>query len=81
MTNAKDKVDDQPTIKKAFAASRDDEKEEFVKKVKELEIALSLFLSRHSVAPTVASCMTQILKKYVPDSEIIKKMQLSHEKC
>jgi hypothetical protein len=80
--NAKESVSTQMDIRTALGNSEgaDEDKEELKSKVQDLEIALSLFLSRHNV-PAVASCLTGLLKKYVPDSVIIEKMHLGREKC
>merc|ERR1712096_415141 len=44
-------------------------------------IGLAQFLSRHNIAPSLSTCLVNILKKYVTDSEIIEKMTLGREKC
>ena len=50
-------------------------------KAKDLEIAIVTFLSRHGVSPKQAECLMKIMKKFAPDSEIIKKASLGREKA
>ena len=40
-----------------------------------------MFLYCHSIPPSQASDLAQILKKYVPDSKIVEKVKLSYEKA
>ena len=50
-------------------------------KAKDLEIAIVTFLSRHGVSPKQSECLMKIMKKFAPDSEIIKKASLGREKA
>ena len=50
-------------------------------KARDLEISIVAFLSRHSVPPGEAECLMKIVKKYAPDSEIIKQVALGSEKA
>ena len=60
----------------------EDKEEDCVRvKGKDLEIAIVAFLSRHSVPPGEAECLMKIMKKYAPDSEIIKQVALGREKA
>ena len=60
----------------------EDKEEDSVRvKAKDLEIAIVAFLSRHSVPPGEAECLMKIVKKYDPDSEIIKQVALGREKA
>ena len=79
--NAKLKMKTQPLIKKALTASQDIEKEAFDDQVKDLEIILVHFLSRHHIPPANAECLVNLLRKYIPDSEIVQKLQLGREKA
>ena len=56
------------------------EKDELNKNTKNFEIAFSQCLSRHNISPSAADCVVKIIKKYVTDSEIIKKISLGREK-
>ena len=55
--------------------------DELKQKAQDLEISLTRFLSKHVIPPTAADCLTQILKKFIDDSEIVKKMTLGQEKA
>ena len=68
----------QPTIEE-FTNGK--EKDALKSKAKDLEIALVTFLSRHGVSPNQAECLIKILKKYAPDSDIIKNASLGREKA
>ena len=50
-------------------------------KLRDLEIAIVAFLSRHSVPPPEAECLMKIIKNYVPDSEIVQQASLGKEKA
>jgi hypothetical protein len=79
--SAKIKQSKQPDIEEALSAGRNSEMEELVRKTRDLEISLTQFLSRHSIPPRIAECLTEILKKYIPDFEIVQKMKLGREKA
>ena len=42
---------------------------------------MTTFMSRHSIPPELATCLTTLLKQYIPDSKIIQKMTLSSTKA
>lgn len=79
----KDNKETQPTMEEVLAGrtDRNEEKEELKKKVGDLEIALSQYISRHNHPPLAAECLSGILKKYITDSEIVGKLQLGREKA
>ena len=80
--NFKNNPKKQPSIKEVIEAAVNDEKQLDLKnKTKNFEIGLAQFLSRHNIAPSLSTCLVNILKKYVTDSEIIEKMTLGREKC
>ena len=66
----------QPTIQGLFAKEGD----EIKKQVSDLEIALALIFSRHNIQFKFINCLVDILKKYIPDSEIIKQVKLGETK-
>ena len=68
----------QPTLEQ-FAANQEQDKTK--EKARDLEIAVLMFLSRHSIPPNKAECLMKILKLHVTDSEIIKNVHLSAEKA
>ena len=80
--NAKANQQNQPVIASALKGIEEDkETAELTAKAKDLEIALTLCMSRHNIPPTISDCVTNMLKKYVPDSKIIQKMSLGREKA
>ena len=50
-------------------------------KARDLENALCLMISRHGFQHTIVDCLVDILKTYVTDSEIIKKVRLGKDKA
>lgn len=50
-------------------------------KVKSLEIAISTFFAEHNVAFQNVGHLTELLKKYIPDSNIVKDASLHRTKC
>lgn len=71
----------QQSIGEAFGAVRDNCDKELVYKARDLEIAITQLLSRHSIPVGVVECLTAILKKHVTDSEIVKKIKLGRTKA
>ena len=69
----------QPERIDVFMGNKAEESIKF--KSKDLEIAIVAFLSRHYVPPSEAECLMKILKKFAPDSEIIKNVALGREKA
>ena len=66
----------QPTIQNVLNNDNSEDK----KKVDDFEIALCMILARHNVQFSFVDCLVEILKKYVTDSDIVKKMKLSRHK-
>ena len=83
--NKERKESSQPSILMALSnqSSKEDDRDKELLKVqtKDLEIGLTQFMSRHNIAPQVAECLTDILKKFIVDSEIIRNMRLGREKA
>ena len=52
-----------------------------LKQARDLEIILVSFLSSHGVPPNISDCLTALMKKYIPDSEIVEKMSLGATKA
>ena len=71
----------QPTIGEVFESSRDEEKEKLRQATQDLEIGLTQCLSRHNIPPANVDCLVKVLKKYIPDSTIVQKMQLGKNKA
>ena len=72
------KKSNQPTLAQ-FALNQEHDKTK--EKAKDLEIAVLMFLSRHSIPPNKAECLMKILKLHVTDSKIVENVQLSAEKA
>ena len=72
------KINNQPTLGD-FLQVKD--KDKVTNDTQELEISLIQFLSNHNIPPRNAECLVTILKEKIPDSEIVKKVQLSREKA
>jgi len=68
------KISPQPDILTAITQSN--EKKECQEKAREFEIAILQGLSRHGIPPENASCITNIMKKYITDSEVVKEIKL-----
>ena len=72
------KILQQPDI--FTAMTQTNEKRECQEKAREFEIALLQGLSRHGIPPENASCLTNLMKKYITDSEIVKELKLGTTK-
>ena len=72
------KTTKQPNIFSAISQSS--EKAECQGKARECEISLLQSLSRHGIPPEYASCLTDLLKKHITDSEIVKELKLKPTK-
>lgn len=68
----------QPTLQSFVNEKKDDK---ILEQARDLEIMLVSFLSRHGIPPTLADCLTGVLKKNIPDSMIVKKMSLGATKA
>ena len=67
--------------KSIFNFIADKEEDKIKSQAQDLEIILTTFMSRHSIPPELATCLTTLLKQYIPDSKIIQKMTLSSTKA
>ena len=61
--------------------AQNSDKSEVNEKARELEIAIVQTFSRHGIPPENTECITAMLKKYIPDSEIVKKVKLGRTKA
>ena len=68
----------QPSLVDVLNTQKTDEIKE---KARDLENALVMMLSVHGIQHTLVDCLEEILKKYITDSEIIKRMQLGRTKA
>ena len=71
------------TFEQKHQARKDDmfkEKDEVDTIVSDLQIMISMALARHSVPFTFTDCLSDILKEYVTDSEIVQKCILNSNK-
>ena len=62
----------QPTLAQFTLNQEQDKTKE---KAKDLEIAVLMFLSRHSIPPNKAECLMKLLKLHVTDSKIIENVR------
>ena len=63
----------------SFITEKADDK--ILEQARDLEIILVSFLSRHGVPPKLSDYLTALLKKYIPDSQIVAKMNLGSTKA
>ena len=68
----------QPTL---LDMLNNNEASEVNEKVASLEAAIAMFLARHDIPFSMADCLSELLKKYVTDSEIVSKLQLGSKKA
>ena len=57
------------------------ERDQVCEDARNLEIALVQTFSRHDIPPENVECITEVLKKYIFDSEIVKKVKLGRTKA
>ena len=68
----------QPSLKDIVNSQKEDDSKS---KARDLENAIVLMLSRHSIQFEFVECLVTVLKKYVPDSEIVKNVKLGATKA
>ena len=67
----------QPSLLETLQKKKSDDT---VEKAKDLENAIVLMVSRHGIQHAFVDCLVNTLKKYVVDSEIVKKLKLGKDK-
>ena len=67
----------QPTIGDLFSSKKNED--EISEKALNLEIALSMVISRHGIPFQFFDCITEILKSNITNSEIVDKMSLGRD--
>ena len=81
IANAKasnDSTKHQATMEQMFQKTKDDD---LAQKVLDFEIVLVMLLARHGVQTWIIDCIIEVLKKYITDSEIVKKMKVKRTKA